>query len=72
MALQLVKQPITYWVAHLKALFELNLCQGDVTHQYVDFGNTTVLLTSTWARFLLGGANTADHVAPQPSGYSLI
>lgn len=72
MALQLVNQPITCWAAHLKVLSELNMCQGDVTHQYLDVGNIAVLLTSTWACFLLGDANTADHVGPRPSGYSLV
>lgn len=48
------------------------LYQGNVTYQYQNFGNTAVLLTSTWACFLLGGANAADHVAAWPSGYSLI
>lgn len=48
------------------------LYQGDVTRQYLNFGNTAVLLTSTWARFILGGADTADHVAAWSSGDSLV
>lgn len=52
-------------------LSELNLCQGDVS-QYVELGNDAMLLTSTWACFLLGGAHTADLVAPWPPGYSLV
>lgn len=69
--LQLVDQPITYWAAHLNTLSELNLCQSDVS-QYVELRNAAVLLTSTWACFLLGGAHAADLVAPWPSGYSLV
>lgn len=57
-------------VEHLVLL--LCLYQGDVICQYLSFGNTAVLLTSTWACFHLGGADTADHVAAWPSGYSLV